>query len=187
MWRLVSDVSSPAELLAVPPIGDALTRMAVHAALFLYAVAGVLMSRLDRPGWAALTRPGRFARLAWSLGCLAYLLHVALAFHHFHGWSHAEAMRHVEAVSGFGPGLFVSYLFTLAWSVDVAWWWLSPATYADRPTWIGLAWHGFFAFVAFNATVVFEAGFIRVCGIVLFAVLAAALIFRRLVPQGELS
>ena len=177
----------PPELLAALSSGDAWTRLAVRAALVFYALAGVLMSRLDRPGWAALTRPGRLARSAWSLGCLAYLLHVGLAFHHFHGWSHAEALRHVEEVSGFGPGLFVSYLFTLAWSADVAWWWLSPLSYALRPAGIGLAWHGFFAFVAFNATVVFESGFTRAFGIVLFAVLATALALRRRSPQGELS
>jgi hypothetical protein len=81
-------------------------------------------------------------------------------------------------VSGFGPGIFVSYLFTLAWTADVAWWWLSPDGHACRPAWIDRVWHGFFAFVVFNATVVFEVGFIRVCGIVLFAVLAAALALR---------
>src|SRR5262245_4849790 len=134
----------PFELLAELSSGDTWTRLSVRAALFFYALAGVLMSRLDRAGWAARTRPGRLARLAWSLGCLAYLLHVALAFHYFHGWSHTEAVRHVEEVSGFGPGLFVSYLFTLAWAADVAWWWLSPVSYAGRPTWIGLTWHGFF-------------------------------------------
>src|SRR4051812_24805508 len=94
----------PPELLAALSSGEVWTRLTVRAALLFYAVAGVLMSRLDRPGWAGLTGTGRLARMAWSLGCLAYLGHVGLAFHHFHGWSHAEAVRHVEEVSGFGPG-----------------------------------------------------------------------------------
>src|SRR5437899_2188707 len=59
------------------------------------------------------------ARLFWTLGCLAYLAHVATAFHFAHDWSHARAYAHTAdrtwELTGWrwGGGLYVNYLFTL--------------------------------------------------------------------------
>jgi hypothetical protein len=159
--------------------GQVLTRCTIDLALLFYGLAVVLMLRLDVRGWRAATPTGRVARLCWSLGCLVYLVHVALAFEHYHGWSHEAALRHVESISGFGPGLFVSYLFTLAWVGDVVCWWLRPARYAGRPTWIGCSLHAFLAFVVFNGSVVYATGPIRWAGAALFAVLALCLWRRR--------
>jgi hypothetical protein len=95
-------------------------------------------------------------------------------------------MQHVQDVSGFGPGIFVSYLFTLVWSIDVLWWMIQPASYSRRPAWIGRVLHAFMVFVIFNATVVYESGFIRWSGIALFLVLGVCLWFRRpIIIQGE--
>ena len=111
--------------------------------------------------------PDRPARVSWTLAWAAFVVHVAMAFHHAHRWSHAEAFRHVEESSGFGPGIFVSYAFTLIWTWDVLRWWArGPA--ARPPRW----WLGFMLFVTFNATVVYEAGFIRWAGLAMFAALA---------------
>ncbi|MBY0229661.1 MAG: hypothetical protein K2W96_10315 [Gemmataceae bacterium] len=96
----------------------------------------------------------RFARLCWMLAYLAYLVHVAVAFHHAHGWSHAEAVAHVQRRSGFGQGIWFSHLFTLLWTLDVA---------GLRPRWPILAYMGF---MAFNATVVYETGFIQAGGVI---------------------
>jgi hypothetical protein len=155
--------------------GHDLTRGTVDLALLFYGAAAVLMLRLDAPGWRAQTRIGKVARRCWSLAWLVYLVHVALAFHFYHAWSHTEAVRHVERESGFGPGIFVSYLFTLAWTADAAWWALGPAGYAGRPAWIGWSLHAFLAFVIFNGSVVYASGPVRWAGITLFVILAVCL------------
>src|SRR5262245_10355070 len=90
-----------------------------------------------------------------------------MAFHHYHGWSHTRAVEHVRDVSGVGEGIYASHLFTLLWTLDVAWWWLSPGSYATRPGWVDRGLHGFLFFMIFNATVVYEEGFIRWAGLFL--------------------
>jgi hypothetical protein len=150
--------------------GDELTRYTVRLALLYYALAVALM---------LVRAADRLARWCWTLGWAVYVVHVALAFHCYHGWSHAEAVAHVERRSGFGPGLFFSYLFTLLWTADVAWWWLRPTGHARRPSWVGGALHGYMGFIIFNATVVYEQGFVRWAGVGMFAVLGV-LLARRL-------
>ncbi len=137
-------------------------------------------------GWGAavlLALDGRYRRASrraaeaglaavwYTWGCALYLLHVAVAFHAAHGWSHAAAVGHVEAVSGFGPGLCVSYAFSLLWLLDVVALWWSPARYRDRPRWVQAAVHGFMAFVVFNATVVYGGETARPLGLIFFLVL----------------
>src|SRR5260370_12959445 len=94
-----------------------------------------------------------------------------MAFHYCHHWSHDAAVGHVRDVSGFGQGIYVSHAFSLFWTLDVAYWWLQPRGYALRSPWFGRLLHGFMAFMVFNSTVVYEQGFIRWAGVVLFAVL----------------
>jgi len=142
--------------------GDFLIRNTVRLALVYWAIAVALMIR-------SLSST---ARLAWTLGCVAYLVHVAVAFEYAHHWSHREAFRHVETVSGYGEGIFVSYLFTLVWAADVLWWWVNAEGYRQRPRWVAWAVHGFMVFVIVNATVVFESGLTRwVSAAVLLALL----------------
>jgi hypothetical protein len=144
---------------------DVVTRQTARVAVLFWglAAAGLLCRRRE------------FARLSWSLGCAAFLVHVAVAFDRVHGWSHAAAVRHVEAVSGFGSGLFVSYFFTLLWTADAAWWWIDRAGYDRRALWLDRLIHGFMAFIVFNGTVVYETGFIRWAGIALFLILGLLL------------
>src|SRR5205823_583419 len=115
---------------------------------------------------------GSLARLSWTLAWAAYVVHVVLAFHYFHGWSHAHAVEHVRSASGVGEGIYASHLFGLLWTADVAWWWLWPDSRARRPRRLDVFLHGFMLFMVFNATVVFEAGLGRWLGVALFVVLA---------------
>src|SRR5947209_20449843 len=64
--------------------GDFLIRNTVRVALAYWAVAA----------WLLIRSTSATARLAWTLACVAYLVHVAMAFEHAHGWSHAAACRH---------------------------------------------------------------------------------------------
>lgn len=120
----------------------------------------------------------RAARNCYAWGCAVYLLHVALAFHLGHRWSHAAAFDHVERTSGFGRGLFVSYLFTLTWLADAAWSVLAFETYRRRSRWWNGAVHGFMAFVIFNATVVYGEGPGRWLSAAAFAAIIAIVLRR---------
>ena len=100
-----------------------------------------------------------------------YLVHVGLAFHLAHAWSHARAFAHVESSSGFGPGIFASYAFTLVWLIDGMIWLAAPEFYARRTKWFARALHGTMAFIAFNATVVYAQSPLRWVAAAVFALL----------------
>jgi hypothetical protein len=103
----------------------------------------------------------RLARLAWTAGCAVYLLHVGLAFHFLHHWSHAAAVAHTarrtfEVVGvNWGGGIYINYAFTLLWVTDVAWWWTRAARHQPTPAALYWSVHAVFAFMMLNATVVF--------------------------------
>jgi hypothetical protein len=158
--------------------GELLTRWAVRVALMLYLVSLTFrLSADDRQRWLA------WARLAWTSGFAAYLLHVACAFHFYHHWSHAAAYeataRQTEEALGFafGGGVFVNYFFALVWGADVCWWWCSQGTYLDRWRIVEWALQGFLAFIAFNGTVIFGHGAIRWFGLAATAYLVILLMY----------
>ncbi|MBM3982573.1 MAG: hypothetical protein FJ304_20340 [Planctomycetes bacterium] len=91
----------------------------------------------------------------WALGCALLWVHVAIAFHLGHGWSHAAAWEHTKQVGGYGDGVFVNYAFALVWLLDALWVLVASASYQARPRWLHWAVHGFLAFVVFNAAFVF--------------------------------
>jgi hypothetical protein len=167
--------------------GDDLTRHTVRVSLLFWLPAVWLMLGLDAAAWRANTIAGKAARLCWTLAWLAYLIHLTMAMHYFHGWSHADAMEHVQRVSGFGPGIFFSHLFTFLWTADVAWWWLGPATYARRSVWIDWTLHVYMAFIIFNGTVVYETDVIRGAGVLMFTLLALRLCHRLLTLRGRIE
>lgn len=150
-------------MFAVVTSPDTFLRTTIWLALLAYTAALTLQ---------LLHRSDHFARLLWTLGCLAYLLHVAAAFHFVHGWSHAAAVEHTARVGGFGEGIYVNHLFTLLWTADVLSWWLWPGWHARRPRWLDVALHGFMLFVIFNAAVVFVDGPARWASVGMFAWLA---------------
>ena len=106
------------------------------------------------------------------LGCIAFLAHVACAFHFYHSWSHAAAhadtVRQTAEAVGWnsGVGLYINYLFAVVWIAIAFGSWKSPA----------LLWavRGFFWFMIFNGAVVFAQGPMRAFGLLLCLVLIAA-------------
>ncbi len=154
-----------------------LTRATVWLALACYLAGPIaaLMGR-DHGPWQ------RRARGLYTAGLVAFLFHVLLAFHVFYGWSHsvalAETARETAAVTGHDTdaGLYVNYVFLALWLLDVVWWWRAGwSRFRKRPAGVDLALHGFFVFIAFNATVVFETGPVRwfgASGLVLLAIVA---------------
>lgn len=154
--------------------GSDLTRSTIRLSMAWYAAALVCMLRLERPGWMGQSAGGRIARWCWTWSVLVYLVHLAMAFHYFHDWSHAHAFEHTRQTSGFGEGIYLSYLFTLLWVSDVTWWWGRPDDYAQRPPLVGYSLHVFMLFIVFNGMVVFESGAIRWAGLLMYAVLFVA-------------
>lgn len=104
----------------------------------------------------------------WTLGSTACVIHIALAFHLGHGWSHETAWEHTKQVGGYGDGIFVNYAFALVWLADAAWAWVSFHSYQDRPRWLSWSIHVFLAFIVFNAAVVFGGWLSRVVFLVYF-------------------
>ncbi|HEV3444046.1 MAG TPA: hypothetical protein VG099_05345 [Gemmataceae bacterium] len=179
IWLLLlSAVIALPYLSASKALAEDLTRFTVRLALVYYAGAATLMLLLTRVDWTAGTVRGRAARWCWTLACGTYLVHLYMAFGHYHHWSHADAVAHTQAVSGFGAGIWMSHLFTVVWSADVITWWVRPGRYAARSPWIDRILHGFMCFIIFNATVVYEQSFIRWAGILLFMELAAVWLYR---------
>ena len=153
-------------------IGSQLTRNTIRLSLAWYAGGLMLMMQLEPHEWNMTTVRGKIARWCWTWGMVSFLVHLAMAFHFYHSWSHAHAFRHTQEVSGVGEGLYASYLFTLLWVADALWWWFSPKRYATRSVWFDRMLHAFMLFIIFNATIVFESGAIRWVSLVVFGALA---------------
>ena len=151
-------------------LGELLTQWTIRLALALYVawLAGWLSLR--SPRWPSV------ARWIWTAACGLFLVHVACAFHFYHGWSHAAAWedtaRQTEAMLGaaFGEGIYFSYAFMALWVLDVIWSWI--ATTPHRTAWPRLLVHAFLFFIAFNGAIVFEAGPTRWAGLAACLLLA---------------
>ena len=141
-----------------------------------------LVIALMAGGWCAMIANPRtiiLPRLLWTLGLITLLFHIILAFWLAHRWSHGAAVEHVREVGGYGIGIVANYLFALIWLVDVAWWWIEPASHAHRPRWMAWTIHGFLAFILLNATVIFGAEERRlIYGAFLVAIAVLGLIVR---------
>lgn len=141
--------------------GDMLVASSAAATVAGYAIRVLI----DVATFRAAEKTSRSAclnwkRIAWTAGFIACVCHVMLAFAYHHNWSHAAAFAHTAkqtaAVTGidWGGGVYFNYLFMAVWGIDVclAWfrvdWWLNARRYQ-------LAMHTTFAFMMFNATVVF--------------------------------
>lgn len=181
-WGLTEARMNPTPNLRHPAILDT-----AYFAFALWAGAVLMQLQSSVAEWQARDSAFRVARAAWVSGLAVYLVHVGLAFHLAHAWSHARAFEHVEATSGFGAGIFVSYAFTLAWSIDGMVWLLAPELYAHRPKWVALALHGIMAFIAFNATVVFAQSPLRWVAAAVFALLLGQCLKNWLVARTPLG
>ena len=160
--------------------GDWAVRGTAWLALAGYFTGAFLLLRGNR----------RIAKWVWGSGCDFNTLHILVAFHFTHGWSHAAAVEHVarqsEAVIGtpFGAGIWFNYVFTVLWIVDASWLWLKPESYTRRKIWVAWALHGFRFVMVVNAAVVFAPDMVRWPSAVLSLVLAV-MFFRR-PDSGEL-
>jgi len=161
-------------------LGDTITRNTVRLSLSWYLAALLLMLGSRPSDWSALTKRGLIMRWCWTWAMLSFLVHLAMAFHYYHHWSHADAFERTRQVSGTGEGIYVSYLFTWLWLGDVLWWWLNPSSYSRRAVAIGRTLHTFMLFIVFNGTVVYETGVIRWAGLIGFGLLAGRWLITRM-------
>jgi hypothetical protein len=144
-----------------------LTRGTVWLALSLY-VAGEMVKTARRAG-----ESGAVARWLSSVGCAAFLGHVASAFQFYHDWSHsaayADTARQTAELFGWnwGGGIYFNDLFALLWIGDAAWAWAKPTGYHTRPTWTIWIVRTFFWFMILNGAVVFARGAVRGYGLIL--------------------
>ncbi len=179
--------------------GDKATRYTVRLALFWYAAAyvallarsnyrlqripvdatskssdsSVISCRLLIASWCREFRNLRMIRCCWTLGLICYLVHVAVAFHYFHQWSHRVAVEFTQRTSGFGGGIYASYLFSLVWLADVLMAWMSPQKYAIRNRFQTYAVHLFLLFMVFNGAIVFASGPTRWISVAIFCAILA--------------
>jgi hypothetical protein len=166
--------------------GELLTRLTVWIVLAGYAL-GAAGSVLARDNMQRLA----VARAAWTVGCLALVAHILCAYHYYHDWSqtsaYVETARQTAEVTGmnWGGGLYINYLFVLAWAADAVWWWRGHDRYLRRPRAVGITLHAFLIFIVFNATVIFKAGTLRWAGLGLCVGLMAVWMRAALRRTGE--
>lgn len=147
--------------------GEFLTRSTIWISILSYAIGAIVFAMArGRSGF------DRWARLAWTIGCAALIVHFICAFNFYHAWSHesayADTARQTAEVIrvNWGGGLFINYAVALLWIADVSWWWMAGiGSYRRRPWLRTLIWHSFLIFIIFNATVVFKDGLTRWVGL----------------------
>jgi hypothetical protein len=168
--------------------GELMTRIPVWITLIAYFVGAVLLTLSRRKPLVE-----RAARWAWTIAVLSLLVHVACAYHFYHGWSqqsaYLETARQTAQVTGleWGGGLYINYFLILCWMVDVGWWWRGLERYRHRSATLLVIWQGFLIFVIFNAAVVFKTGALRYIGVVLCGTLCVVWLFEAIKSSGEKS
>ncbi len=137
------------------PWGEAITRGTAQLAVACYLLR-VLADLSGSPSQSLAV----WTRRSWTLGALAMAVHVGAAFQFVHHWSHAEAVRHTAEqtaqVTGWdwGGGIYFNYAFAAYWLFD-AFRWRRRKAQTNPPRFQFWATHAAFAFMMFNATVVF--------------------------------
>jgi hypothetical protein len=155
-------------------VGEAVLYGSIWASIVAWTAAECL--RLSRRG----PTPMSTARRLWAAGAACAAVHVTLAFHLRHAWSHASAVaetaRQTDELVGFrfGGGVWVNYAFLAVWTADALWWGLSPASFARRPPALDAAVRLFLLFIVVNGAIVFAHGPVRVLGASSLAALAVA-------------
>ncbi len=105
---------------------------------------------------SAAARPsGWILPLMWLFGGVLLCLHVAVAFHLGHQWSHQAAWQYTQQAGGFGNGIYLNYAVMVVWLVDAVWLCVARESYFTRPWWVHGSIHGFIAFIVVNAAAVF--------------------------------
>jgi len=155
-------------------------RATIDVSLIAYAI--VLGHALLRRS----STPPVWVRTLSSIGCLLCMIHIALAMHFVHHWSHTRAVEHTAQITEeligwrFGGGVYFNYLFVLVWFADVVWSWADPTGYGRRSRLVGVAVQLYLIFIAVNGAVVFVNGPVRWYGLGVCIVLAGLLLWKSL-------
>ncbi len=172
---------------AMTPCQEQYIVWTARAAVALYL--GALLADTRPRGASSDAAPrSLLAALLWTAAGLTFVIHVGLAFHFLHHWSHESAYRHTaertqQALgSAVGEGVYVNYAFLLWWLGDLVLLWTAPA-WRTRPYRIAL--HAFLAFILFNATFVFGPPWWRWASLPIAAGMLAGWFLLRRGTQGE--
>lgn len=120
-------------------------------------------------------RLSRIYSTAWIAGASALLVHIAGSYGLVHHWSHAEALdataRQSEQVVGVRAawGVYVNFVFAAVWLLYSA----AMSKYGGPIKRIDSVVYVFAAAMMFSATVIFEAGWIRILSAIGFGALVA--------------
>lgn len=123
--------------------------------------------------------------MLWVTGCVFYLVHMLLAFHAFHDWSHRDATRFTAEetyrMTGIrrGDGIWVNYLFAVVWIADCFRLDNSRRRFVATSRRVDAAITIFFALMMFSATVVFGPPLYRVLFVPLALLWGFLLLFHR--------
>ena len=129
------------------------------ANLWLYATIWIALLLLVV---AEIGKPASWARVAWITGGVLAAIHAVIAIAVRYQWDHALAVRDTARQgAGFGPAIYVNYLFIALWIV-AAW------------TWRHWLWRLFVLTMVINATIVFARPIARPFGALLVALLVWA-------------
>ena len=146
------------------------------------AVACYLARLLMDVAFPSSPRRNHIARWVWTTGCVLLLVHFAAVFQYVHHWSFAAAWDHTRqrtlALTGWdsGDGIYANYAIAGWWVVDVLLWWRDERW--PRQGWAYWPMQVYFAFLMFNATVVFGPGWWMVAAAVFGVIFAALWVFR---------
>ncbi len=101
----------------------------------------------------------KIARIWWSIGCATFVLHVIVAFHFIHHWSHTAAFdataKRTAEMTGWnsGFGLYINEAFLLLWLTDTFFWWQDVSWPRHRRIYWTV--QSVFAFLMIQATAIF--------------------------------
>jgi hypothetical protein len=182
-WILGAAVLALSEPAGNDPTDPAINESAWRAPLLYWCLGPLLFLRSTGEGQHRFIRV--CLQIGWAYAWVLCLLHVAIAFHLGHGWSHEAAWRHTRDVGGYGDGIFVNYAFVFVWLVDVIWLCVAFDSYFARPRWLHWTVHGFLAFVVFNAAVVFGSWNMRATLAAVTLILLALVWWARGVPPAN--
>ena len=137
-------------------LGEAVLRGSIQLAVVCYLVRVAILLRGRQSEWPTVAECA-----VWTLGCAFYLIHLYAAFAHVHFWSHAAAVQHTAEetarVTGIrrGDGVWVNYVFTIIWVADCLRLITARLRHQKTNRRINRGTQIIFAFIVFNATVVF--------------------------------
>jgi hypothetical protein len=142
------------------------------------ALLAVILFALGWPWPSSTLSQNRSERIAWLAGWAVCCIHIFIAFHWAHGWSHdraveATAKQTADLVGfSFGGGVWINYAFSALWGMDAAWRILFPSRYWMRSALVHWTILASLAFIVFNATIAFGGWPGRTAGILATLVIA---------------